>query len=170
MCIFFCSVFQSLDGYIATPDYSTDWIGLPFPQSESRIDAIIMGRNTFEVLVQEINWPYKIPVFVLSNSLSPVPERLYGKMEIVGGDLVGIIRELEWEGINNIRIDGGKTIRSFLAHDLIDEMIIHRIPVLLGSGIPLFGSLDKMMNLNHISTEVIDGSVVKSIYRRDKRL
>ncbi|MEZ4812446.1 MAG: dihydrofolate reductase family protein [Caldisericia bacterium] len=165
----FCSIFQSLDGYIATQKHETDWIGFPFPQSTSGVEAVIMGRNTFEVVVQEKNWPYDVPVFVLSNSLSPVPAHLYGKMEIVCGDLVGIIRELEREGFNNIRIDGGKTIRSFLALGLIDEMIIYCIPVLLGSGIPLFGGLDKMMKLNHISTEVIDGSVVKSIYRREKQ-
>lgn len=87
------------------------------------------------------------------------------KAEIVAGDIKDITSNLNKKGFMNLYIDGGKTVQSFLREGLIDEMIITRIPILLGSGIPLFGKLDKPIRFDEVETEILDGLLVKSHYR-----
>ncbi|MBK1877070.1 dihydrofolate reductase family protein [Pelagicoccus mobilis] len=165
----------SLDGYIATPDGGVEWLddapnpdGSDFGFAEfiSRVDGILMGRGTFEkVLSFDMPWMYEKPVYVLSNSLSSVPEELEGKVMIVRGALREVLDRLSKEGVENLYVDGGKVIQSFLRERLIDELIITRIPKLLGKGIPLFGDLDEIMNFEHMETEVLNNYMVKSRYR-----
>ncbi len=167
----------SLDGYIATKDGEIDWLmKIPKPDNDDygyaefmkNIDAIVMGRNTFEKVLTFGDWIYEKTVLVLSNTLSSVPPELSRKVEIVQGDLKTLIGNLAKRGINNLYIDGGKVIQGFLKEDLIDEMIITRIPVLLGDGIPLFGELDEQMKFNHLKTETFENGLVKSWYRRER--
>ncbi len=108
----------------------------------SGIDALVMGRTTFETVCGfDIDWPYQKPVFVLSSTLTEIPEKAKGKVELVKGDLSEVVEQIHQKGYSRLYIDGGKTIQSFLESDLIDELIVTVIPVLLGSGFPLFGSL-----------------------------
>ncbi len=103
-----------------------------------------MGRATFETVCGfDIEWPYDKTVFVLSNSLTHIPEKYKGKVELVKGSLSEILKEIHNRGYYNLYIDGGKTIQSFLKEDLIDEMIITIIPYLLGAGTTLFSELPK---------------------------
>ena len=167
----------SLDGFIATSDGGIDWLNeIPNPgQSDfgwsefiSGIDAILMGRNTFEkVLTFEI-WPYDIPVFVLSNSLTKLPRDAVGKAEIVSGSIIAVIDQLNQRGYTNIYVDGGRVIQSFLAKDMIDEMTITRVPILLGKGIPLFGEQEESRIFVHTKTEIYSNSLVKSHYLRER--
>jgi dihydrofolate reductase len=168
----------SLDGYIATKEGGIDWLmDTPNPDNDDYgyaefmkdIDALVMGCNTFEKVLTLGDWFYKKTVFVLSNTLISVPTELTGKVEIVKGDLKTLIGNLAKRDFNNLYIDGGKVIQGFLKEDLIDEMIITRIPVLLGEGIPLFGKLDQQMRFNHIKTETFENGLVKSWYTRNKR-
>lgn len=164
----------SIDGYIAKEDGNLDWLtDIPNPDNSdygfsefmNEIDAIIMGRKTFEVVLGFGEWSYTKPVYVLSNTLSQVPDRLKDKAEIIKGDLKEIIINLKKKGIKNLYIDGGNTIQNFLKLNLIDELIITRIPILLGSGIPLFSASASEFKLNHIKTEILSNSLVKSKYK-----
>ena len=130
------------------------------------IDALVMGRNTFEKVLSFGQWPYEKKVFVLTNTLESLPQHLEEKVEILSGDPEEITTVLNNRGYLNLYIDGGKVIRQFLDKDLIDEMILTRIPVLLGDGIPLFEKLSKPMSFRHIKTEVFNDMLVKSHYRK----
>jgi dihydrofolate reductase len=170
---------SSLDGYIAREDGSIDWLmELPNPDKSDygfsvfleRIDGIIMGRKSFETILGFDEWPYSkpVPVFVLSNSLDKLPNKFSGRGEIVRGELKGILESLKVKGINNLYIDGGKTIQGFLKEDLIDEMIITRVPILLGSGIPLFSKNDLELEFEHVETVVHNNMLVRSKYLRKR--
>jgi dihydrofolate reductase len=163
----------SLDGFIAAADGGLGWLDdIPNPTQNdfgyaefiAKIDAIVMGRKTFQTVLGFGPWPYDVPVFVLSNSLSTIPERLAGKVEIRGGDLRGLVGQLNELGYRNLYIDGGKTIQNFLKDDLIDEMIITTVPVLLGDGIPLFGKLTEQRKFKHLGTDTFNKHLVQSRY------
>jgi dihydrofolate reductase len=165
----------SLDGFIATPEGGIEWLedapnpdGSDFGFSEfiSRVNAILMGRATFDKVLAFDHWPYRIPVFVLSSTLKEVPPDLEGKVQIVSGPLVEVTTQLDAQGFKNLYIDGGRVIQSFLMEDLIDELIVTRFPKLLGRGIPLFGELSETLDFSHVETEVIENYLVKSRYRR----
>lgn len=173
----FVFIATSIDGYIAKTDGSLDWLfEIPNPDNSDfgytdffkNIDAILMGRITFEKVLTFGKWPYNKPVYILSNSLKQIDKKLAGKVEIVNGEFKSILKKLNERGITNIYIDGGKTISNFLKEDLIDEMIITRIPVLLGDGIPLFNKSDIELKFEHIKSEVYNNSLVQSYYKRNR--
>ncbi|MGL1893633.1 MAG: dihydrofolate reductase family protein [Spirochaetaceae bacterium] len=166
---------SSLDGFIAKKDGGLDWLmNIPNPDNNDygfsafmeSIDGLIMGRNTFEMVLSFGEWLYTKKVFVLSNTLKTIPEHLKDRAEIVNGELTQIVTKLNDRGFNNLYIDGGKTIQSFLKLDLIDEMIISQVPILLGSGIPLFSDLDKELNFKVVKTEKLNDFLVQSHYVR----
>jgi dihydrofolate reductase len=165
----------SLDGYIARKDGSLDWLmEIPNPDNSDygfssfmdRIDGIIMGRSTFETVKSFNEWPYTKPVFILSNTLRKVPDKYEDKAQIIKGNLNEIIDSMKSNGFNNLYIDGGKTIQSFLKLNLIDELIITIIPIILGSGISLFTEMDVEIKFELINTETLDKHLIKSTYRR----
>lgn len=166
----------SLDGYIADINNGLNWLmdypGLSgedygFADFMNRVDAIIMGSNTFNVIKDFEPWPYTKIVFVLSNNLKELPKKFEGKATIINGALGDIVKKLNSKGYINLYIDGGKTIQNFLKLDLIDELIITRAPIILGKGIPLFDIMDKTIKFKHIKTEVLDNVFVKSMYIKD---
>jgi len=167
----------SLDGYIARKDGNIDWLmEIPNPDKSDygfstfmkRIDGIIMGRKTFDLVVDFGSWPYSKPVFVLSSTMTRIPENLNAKVQIMKGGVKEIIESLYNKGFKNLYIDGGKTIQSFLKEDLIDELIITRVPIILGSGIPLFDEMDLEIGFEHVQTEVFNNALVKSRYTKKK--
>ncbi|MHA1576496.1 MAG: dihydrofolate reductase family protein [Candidatus Thorarchaeota archaeon] len=171
----FVYIATSLDGFIATSEGDLDWLDeIPNPEGHdfgyakfmSGIDALVMGRKTFEKVASFGVWPYSMPVFVLSRSKISVPPGLENKVEIVNKTPKKLVDDLIAHGYQNLYIDGGITIQNFLADDLIDEMIITRVPVLLGSGIPLFGTLRQRQYFKHEKTDVINEILVKSHYTR----
>jgi dihydrofolate reductase len=99
-----------------------------------------------------------------------LPTELPAKAEIVNGGIKSIIAALNNRRINNLYIDGGLTIQSFLKEDLIDEMTITRVPILLGSGIPLFDLISSELMFDHIETEVLNNMLVRSKYNRVREL
>ena len=166
----------SLDGYIADKDGGIDWLhAIPNPDNIDmgyvpfikEIDALVMGRNTFETVCSfDIDWPYTKPVYVLSNRLNTIPEAYQDKAQLVKGDLAAILDQIHQQGHDRIYIDGGATIQSFLKEDLIDEMIITVIPTLLGGGDALFGPLEKPLNFELLGTKVFLNQLVQYHYRR----
>lgn len=169
----------SLDGYIADKNGGIDWLhAIPNPENEdmgfvdlfNRLDAIVMGRTTFEkVLSFGIDWPYACPVFVLSNSLKKIPVGYEDKIEIIHGSTRAVLEYVNGKGYNRLYIDGGSTVQGFLKEDLIDELIITKIPVLLGGGFPLFSEMDTTLEFEHVTTEVFLNQIVQSHYKRKKK-
>ena len=168
---------QSLDGYIAREDGNLDWlISIPNPDGSDygfsafmkKVDAVVMGRNTFEMVQSFGQWPYTIPVFVLSSTLKELEEGYRDKAEVISGRPLEIVTKLKSKGYQNLYIDGGKTIHAFLEADLIDEFIISTAPVILGRGIPLFPHLNRTVNLDLKSSEKLGTQLVKNSYIRIK--
>jgi dihydrofolate reductase len=167
---------KSLDGYIAGPNGELDWLELiPNPENKDlgfdslmkEIDAIVMGRSTFEVVCNfGGDWPYSKPVFVLSNSMESIPKKLMDKATLLSGDLKEILINIHDRGLGILYIDGGRTIQNFLKEDLIDELRITTIPILIGGGFPLFGELNQPMEFVHLKSEVYLGQLVQDHYKR----
>ena len=167
---------KSLDGYIADKEGGLGWLfAVPNPEVSDLgflefidgVDAIVMGRVTFETICSfGGDWPYPRPTFVLSNSLKSIPKKYDEKAELTSGSPKEVVTALNDRGYNSLYIDGGKTIQGFLKEDMIDEMIISTIPVLLGGGITLFGDLSEMQEFNHVSTTVLIDEIAQSHYRR----
>jgi len=168
----------SLDGYIADKNGELDWLhSVPNPDHidmgyeafTSNIDAILMGRTTFETVCGfDEGWPYQKPVFVLSNTMTDIPKEFEDKAHLVKGQLKEVIHSINNKGYNRLYIDGGSTIRSFLNADMIDEMIITIIPILLGGGSPLFSESLKRLEFKCTDTKIFLGEVVQNHYKRKR--
>jgi len=166
----------SLDGYISGKDGDLEWLEMiPNPnQSDlgyfafmAGVDALLMGRTTYEtVLGFDIDWPYEKPVFVLSNTLTSVPEKLEGKVILVKGELKDVLSSIQAKGYNSLYIDGGKIVQSFLKEDLVDEITLTQIPIILGCGVRLFDELPKSIKLELVKSEVLLDQIVQSHYKR----
>jgi dihydrofolate reductase len=171
----------SLDGFIADNNGSVDFLyKYPEPEGEDMgyyafmegIDALVMGRKTFEtVLGFGIAWPYKKPVFVWSTQLKEIPSSVEGNVQLIQGGPQEITQRLHEAGYHDLYIDGGLTIQSFLREGLIDELIITIVPVLLGSGVRLFGGVETPISFHCIASKAFSHGVVQSKYiqREDKK-
>ena len=170
---------QSLDGYIAGKNGEIDWLemipntensDLGYPGFMEGVDALVMGRNTFELVCSfGGEWPYQKPLFVLSNSLETIPAAYQDKAELVKGSLREVLETIHQKGFFRLYIDGGVTIQSFLKEDLIDEVIITTLPIILGGGIPLFGTLDKALEFELVKTEIYLKHLVMVHYKRKRQ-
>ncbi|HWO02595.1 MAG TPA: dihydrofolate reductase family protein [Blastocatellia bacterium] len=161
----------SLDGFIARPDGGLDWLppngGEPHGYTEfiATVDAIVIGRNTFDKVLTFDAWPYdKKQVIVLSTRSLDVLPPDDAVCEVMAGAPGEIVTRLAQRGMTHLYIDGGVTIQRFLEAGLIQRVIITRVPVLLGSGIPLFGSLSRDIRLVHIATRSYSSGLVQSEY------
>jgi dihydrofolate reductase len=173
-----CSVFiaTSLDGFIARRDGDIDWLTAPggaeagedygYQAFIDSVDTLVVGRNTYELVLSFDAWPYAGKrVVVLSHGAPPVPEHLSGSVEIMSGQPAEVVRRLSESGARHLYVDGGRTIQGFLRAGLIQEMTITRIPILIGQGIPLFGRLDRDVRFEHIQTKAYPNGFVQSRYR-----
>jgi dihydrofolate reductase len=160
----------SLDGFIARSDGSLDFLppggGEPHGYEEfmASVDALIIGRKTYETVLAFDSWPYgEKPVFVLSTRpLAPAPAEAV--VEHLSGPLADIPRRLAAGDIHHVYVDGGVTIQGFLGAGLIQRLIITRVPVLIGTGIPLFGATTGDIRLKHIATRQYASGLVQSEY------
>jgi RimJ/RimL family protein N-acetyltransferase/dihydrofolate reductase len=161
----------SVDGFIARPNGEFDF--LPPGGGEEHgyeaffasVDALVIGRKTYETVLAFEVWPYgEKPVFVLSgNSLAPAPAG--ARVERMSGDPAEIAARLERRGLQHVYVDGGVTIQGFLRTGLIQRLVITRVPVLIGEGIPLFGRTDGDVRLEHVATRSYASGLVQSEYR-----
>lgn len=166
-------VAASLDGYIARSDGDVSWLGDPsqsdddggFSALMESIDFLVMGRNTFDKVLGFGVWPYSKPVVVLTRRGLTVPDNLSGKVESMSGAPAEIVAALADRGATHLYVDGGDTVQRFLRAGLVENLIITTVPVLLGGGIPLFGSLDSEIGLEHVSTTTLGRGLVQSEYR-----
>jgi dihydrofolate reductase len=165
-------VATSLDGFIARPDGNIDWLGEPSKNGEDygyqkfieTVDFLVMGRNTYDKVLSFGQWPYSKHVVVLTNRPLTIEDDLAKSVETMSGSPADIVDELSKRGAEHLYIDGGKTIQNFLNANLIQRIIITKIPVLLGEGIPLFGPLHKDIMLKHVETQTFADGNVQSEY------
>jgi dihydrofolate reductase len=160
----------SVDGFIARLNGGLDW--LPPGGGEEHgyeafmatVDALVIGRNTYETVLSFDTWPYgEKPVFVLStHELAPPPAGAL--VEHLSGTPEKIVSQLAARGMQHIYVDGGITVQGFLRAGLIQRLIITRVPVLIGSGIPLFGATFRDIPLRHVATREYVSGLVQSEY------
>jgi len=125
--------------------------GVTYEHFIATVDALVMGRKTLEKVLSFPEWPYEgLPVIALSHQSVQLPAELKGKVEVVSQDVTRLVAALAERGMKHLYIDGGQTIQQFLEAGLIDEMIITRIPVVLGQGTPLFSQSGSGHGLRHI--------------------
>jgi dihydrofolate reductase len=165
----------SLDGYIARENGDLDWLPADgdMPDGEdygykafmSGIDLLVMGRHTFEKVLTFGPWPYgNKPVVVLTSRSPGPPPPPTGTVEFMAGTPQDIVARLAERGAHHLYVDGGITIQRFLAAGLIQRLIITRIPIILGSGIPLFGRTGRDIKLHHVATREYPSGFVQSEY------
>jgi dihydrofolate reductase len=173
-------VATSLDGFIARADGSIDWLNeanatvpegedLGFKEFMDSVDTLVMGRKTFEQVLSFGEWAYGVtPVVVLSHNEILLPAHLTDTVTTSSESPGSLLERLEGQGAKHIYLDGGNTIQGFLADGLIDQITITTIPIILGDGIPLFGSVAQDIKLRHLDTEVFDCGFVQTTYSLEK--
>ncbi len=162
----------SVDGFIARPNGALDFLpeggGEPHGYNEfiASVDAIVIGRKTFETVLAFDTWPYGDKrVAVLSSRPVDLSAVRGGVVEQMGGPPAEIVSQLAARGIHHLYIDGGVTIQEFLRAGVIQRLIITRVPVLIGEGVPLFGSLPHDIRLRHVATRHYPSGLVQSEYQ-----
>ena len=162
----------SVDGFMARPDGRFDFLPEEpedhgFEAFMATVDALVMGRNTFEVVLPFKTWPYgKTRVVVLSTrplDLSVVAAR-GAVVEQMSGTPEEIVARLGADGARHLYVDGGDTIQRFMRAGLIDRLVITRVPVLIGQGISLFGAIAEDVRLRHVQTRSFPSGLVQSEY------
>lgn len=164
----------SVDGFLARPNGDLDFLpadgGEPHGYEEfiKRVDALVIGRKTFETVLSFPTWPYgKKRVVVLSSRPLDLSAVRGGVVEQMAGSPHEIISKLATSGARHLYVDGGITIQAFLRAGLVQRLVITRVPVLIGEGIPLFGNLPHDLRLHHVATQHYPSGLVKSEYRVD---
>ena len=172
-----CSVYiaTSADGFIAdrnggidwlhNPDYVIEGVDFGYQSFIDSVDALVMGRNTFEQVLTFGKWPYTKPVYVATSQELASQKNLNGKVFRISGTPSEILTELHWHEHYSIYIDGANTIQRFLKEQLVDRFIITRIPILLGEGTPLFGPLEKPIKLKMISSKSFSNGFIQIEYQ-----
>jgi len=160
----------SLDGFIARSNDDLDW--LPQDSGEDRgydafmatVDALVIGRNTFDKVMTFEAWPYgeKLVVVLSNRPLPPAPAG--SRVERLSGPPGDVVSQLAARGIQHIYVDGGVTIQRFLQAGLIQRLTITWVPVLIGAGIPLFGDAHRDITLRHLATRQFPSGLVQSQY------
>ncbi len=159
----------SIDGYIARKDGGLDWLeyghvgdeDYGFKKFINGIDALVLGRNTYDVVSGFGEWPYKGKrVIVLSNTLKEVRK----EAELFCGQLADLASVLHSEGIKHVWVDGGITVSKFLESGLVDDITISVIATVLGSGIPLFSTMNREHKCHLVSTQSYPSGLVQLKY------
>ena len=159
----------SIDGFIARRDGNIDWLhdghigneDYGFKKFINNIDALILGRNTYQVVSSFNEWPYEGKrVIVLSNTLKEVRK----EAELFCGQLTDLVSVLYFDGIKQVWVDGGITVSKFLAAGLVDTITVSIIPIVLGSGIPLFNTMDREHKCRLLSTQSYPSGLVQLKY------
>lgn len=161
---------SSLDGFIAGPDDELDWLSAPsgtedtFTPFMAHIGAMLMGRRTYDVVQGfEGEWAYgDIPVLVAtSRPLQPAQP----SVRAVTGTIAEMCDQARAAaGEKDVYLDGGAMIRSALDANLVDDLTVTIIPMILGTGIPLFAGVADRHPLDLVSTRPIGGGLVQLVY------
>ena len=170
----------SLDGYIARENGDLDWLNAAqatVPEGEDlgyhkfmeTVDVLVMGRKTYEKVLSFGMWPYEdTPVIVLSSNKIEIPNDLVKNVSCSSESPKELCERLTNEGAKRIYVDGGITIQRFFSEGLINDITITVVPVILGSGKPLFGNAGKDISLTHVTTKTYDFGFVQLTYEVKK--
>lgn len=164
----------SLDGFIAGPNGELQWLSdfderlgdTGFDEFFASVDALVMGRNTFETIQSFDPDSYKgLPIHVLSTALAPGSHTALGRSPVtIHPDIPSARAALSASGAQRAYADGGRTVQAFLAAGLLDDIVITRVPVLIGEGIPLFGPLESPLQATLEDTRLLGAGAVQSTY------
>ncbi len=167
----------SLDGFIARSDGDLDWLDVEedrkgesgedygYQAFMDTVDVLVMGRHTFEKVLTLGPWPFASKrVVVLTSRPLMVPEDLRDSIEVMSGPPEEIVGHLQESGAEHLYVDGGRTIQRFLEAGLIQRLTITRIPVFIGSGIPLIGQLSEDIRVRHLATRSYANGFEQSDY------
>ncbi|MCX7810281.1 MAG: dihydrofolate reductase family protein [Leptospiraceae bacterium] len=163
---------MSLDGYIAKPNDDLSFlsivekVGEDYGYSEllSQVDTIILGRKTYDWVMQLGELPYKDKnVYIITRTFRPNK----GKIVFYSGNLTELIHNLKIQNEKNILCEGGaEIVNELLRKDLIDELIISIIPILVGKGIRLFDENRPEQLLKLISVKTFESGLIQLHYKR----
>jgi dihydrofolate reductase len=172
-----CSVFiaVSIDGFIARPDGSTDWLSIVEQPGEDHgyrafhdsIDALVLGRKTYELALGFGEWPYAGKRCIVRTHAKLEPR--HGE-EFYSGEIDPLLNDLAAAGSKRVYVDGGAVIQQFLALGLVDDMTISVIPITLGEGIPLFGKSGPEGRWKLTASRAFDSGLVQTSYERVRRV
>jgi dihydrofolate reductase len=165
----------SLDGYIATREGKIEWLtGFPNPEGTdygyteflATIDTTLMGNNTYkDVLTLSETYPYPDKnnyVFTRDST-----QKNTEFVQFISRDITAFVAELKKETGKDIWLAGGGQLNgALLQADLIDEMILHVIPVVLGDGLPLFGGIPMEKVCRLTAAKTYSSSVLELHYAR----
>lgn len=162
----------SVDGFIAGENGDLDWLSMVddgktdygYKQYYDSIDALIMGRLTYEQVLGFGKWPYAGKKTYVFSKKPGLPENkdveIYPhSVEKFSGQMAGQEYKKIW------LVGGGNLLLSFIEAKLVDEYIISIIPIILGKGIPLFPAMQIQQNLQLISAEKYDSGLVQLCYK-----
>lgn len=165
----------SLDGFVARQDNTLDWLmkygvdesDTSFATFTENMDVLVMGSGTFKTVIGFDQWPYTMPTFVMSRTLTQddVPESLQAKVTINALDPTELMQFLFQQGFENVYVDGGKLVQSFLGDGLISEITLTQIPILIGKGKRLFGETEKDIDMELISSKSMKFGFLQNHYR-----
>jgi dihydrofolate reductase len=160
----------SLDGFIARRNGDYDFLpadgGEPHGYEEfmASVDTILIGRNTLDVVLKLPSWPYAEKRVVVLSHRPIALSGIAGRVEQMSGAPEEIVARLAATGSKHVYVDGGITVQEFLRAGLIDRLTITRVPVLIGDGIPLFGTVPRDIKLRHVGTRQYESGLVTSEY------
>ena len=101
---------------------------------------------------------------MLSSRPLDIPRHLASSVQWMSGSPAELVHRLRQWGARHLYVDGGKTIQEFLDAGLLQQLIITRVPVLIGGGISLFGPLRQDIRLRHLETRSFASGLVQSRY------
>jgi dihydrofolate reductase len=162
----------SLDGFISRKDGGLDWLPTPSDDDDlgfgaffESIDALVMGRNTYDMVLSFGAWAYgDTPVFVLTHRPIDQPQDPAACVESMSGSPEEVVTQLSSRSLKNLYVDGGQTIQDFMRAGQIQRIIVTRIPVLLGQGISLFGPLEQDIQFKCVRVEVLSNGLEQAEY------
>lgn len=165
---------MSLDGFIARENGDVSWLDeVAHPEGEDYgyhqfydgVDITIMGNNTYnQVKSFGVEFPYKATTNYVFTSQKQLKDNQ--DVKYISTDHIEFVQDLKKQGGKNIWLIGGGALNNFfLINDLIDEMILHTMPVVLGAGIPLFGKFENTAPIELLGHRAFEGGVVEQRYR-----
>jgi dihydrofolate reductase len=171
----------SLDGCIAGPDHDLAFLdeagpptepanGLSFEQFLEQIGALLMGRRTYQVLLDHDIWPYgDRPVLVATHHPLPTAPK-GGRAWAVEGPIARLVEQAKAAaGQRDVYLDGGDLVRQGLDAGLVDELCLTLLPLILGRGIRLWDGLQQRTDLEFERPTTHGERMVQLTARMSKR-
>lgn len=162
---------MSLDGFIARENNELDFLSIvnTNPPEDTgynaffaSVDVLVMGRRTYDVVVAFPSWPYGDKRLIVLTSRSVQPQ--HGET-FYNGSLCALLDQLGAEGIQHVYLDGGATVRQGLLEDVVDELTLSWVPIIIGSGIPLFDKTLPDTKLQLVSSRAFPSGLLQTVYR-----